>query len=164
MGSLLPMPAETSFQEQNFGVFDDVTTEVIYSAYEAQEEFCITNEDLVNNMIAEMQSGELSAETVELMEISMFEVAVFLETNVVTSSRRNLFFREAVQGAIDGIYTATYYLGGLSIIMWNNIFIAADDFGDWVGGLFGRRQLAALTNRLMNQELTLSGASRRAFD
>merc|ERR1712110_900607 len=75
--SLLPMPAGTSLQEQS-----GATTEEVYNAYQAQEEFCISNAEAVDSMNAELRSGEVSAETVALLEISMFEVAVFLETTM----------------------------------------------------------------------------------
>merc|ERR1712110_925433 len=158
--SLLPVPAETNLEE-NF----DVTTDVVYAAYQAQEEFCISNAEAVDSMNAELQSGQLSAATVQLMEISMFEIAVFLETASATSSRRNLFFSNNY-GSWDWLYSlpttisataiwdsAWHNAAGVTYDAANTVSDAIDEIGSW----FGRRQLK---DRLMNQELT---ASRRVL-
>merc|ERR1712110_1330673 len=152
--SLLPVPEGTNLQEQ-YGAFD-ATTEAVYAAYQAQEEFCISNAEAVDSMNAELQSGEISAATFELMELSMFEVAVFLENATPTSSRRNLFFSNfdwpslplvgpliGWSSAIESYFDPEIYMNGMAL-------------GGWNFGGFGRRQLK---NRLLNQ----AGASRRAL-
>merc|ERR1712110_777237 len=152
--SLLPVPAETNLEE-NF----DVTTEVVYAAYQAQEEFCISNAEAVDAMNAELQSGELSAATVQLMEISLFEIAVFLESSATpTSNRRNLFFSNNY-GSWNWIYTNPTSVSAVTVwdSAWHNAAHEANNVIDTIGGWFGRRQLK---DRLMNQELT---ASRRAL-
>merc|ERR1719323_464143 len=91
------LPDVVSSQIDNDAV-SSVTTEEFVAFYEEQEEFCENNKDVWEPVLAEVMSGEeLSEESMQFLELALFETAAFLyEDSIEVVERRNLLMGKVI--------------------------------------------------------------------
>jgi len=143
------LPDAVSSQIDNDAVWS-VTTEEYVAFYEEQEEFCENNRNVWEPVLVEMMSGEeLGEDSMQFIEVALFEVAALLHEDSTQAERRNL---EDTNLVILGILVVVF-IGSVAII----------EISD---GCRRRRALAAPESGsrrlLMLKEIT-TGASRRAL-
>merc|ERR1712012_646362 len=143
------LPDVVSSQIDNDAV-SSVTTEEFVAFYEEQEEFCENNKDVWEPVLAEVMSGEeLSEESMQFLELALFETAAFLyEDSIEVVERRNLLIGKLI------------FVGAVVV------FIGVVAVADAAGGCRRRRALAVPESGsrrlLMLKEIT-TGTARRAL-
>lgn len=130
----------------------ELSTEEFLTVYETQKQFCEANQELVEPVLTELDSAdeELSSESIELLEVTLFEIAALLALDSSVVARRNL---DAV---------ALVILSGVAVAFV--VIYLAVAIGNPKCNCRRRRALAAPeddVSRLL--ELATNGAPRRAL-
>jgi len=110
--SLLNLPESITAEiGDDWTSVQELTTEQFLTIYELQEEFCHSTGDLWEPVLAELQSEEeISEESMEVLEVMLFEIVVFLYEQSAVTGRRQLAAQFAVFASLGIVFLVGFYV------------------------------------------------------
>jgi len=143
----LDLPQDVLDRFEDLGQ-SDLTTEEFLVVYEPQEELCKTNQEAWTPVVAEVKSGDLSEASIEILELSLLEITVYLQR--VERERRRL---DAGEDFLNALAVAA------TVLMWSSLIFMSL----WMLGCRRRRRALVAPQKGLRLLKSLGGAARRAL-